>query len=130
MSSYVLDTHALVWHLADDPRLGEKARGILRSTDDRLIVPAIVLAEAKYIADAKRVSISFHEVLAAITGDPSCVVAPVDVLTVSYMPKGLDIHDSLIVATALLYQDLLGEDVHIVTRDERIRESPSLSTVW
>ncbi len=130
MRSYVLDTHALVWYLADDPRLGEKAREILRSKGDRLIVPAIVLAEARYIADARRVPISFQEVLTAITADPSCVVAPVDIVTVSYMPKGLDIHDSLIAATALLYRDLLGEDVSIVTRDERMRETPSLSTVW
>jgi PIN domain nuclease of toxin-antitoxin system len=130
MSSYVLDTHALVWHLAGDPRLGERAREIMQSRGDRLIVPAIVLAEARYIAEAKRVPISFQDVLTAISGDPSCVVAPVDVLTVSYMPMGFDIHDGLIVATALLYRDLLGEDVYIVTRDERIRESHSAPIVW
>lgn len=93
-------------------------------------MPAIVLAECKYIADAKRVALSFQEVLAAITADPSCLVAPVDMLTVSYMPEGFDIHDALIVATALLYRDLLGEDVYVLTRDERIRESASLSTIW
>jgi len=130
MTSYVIDTHALVWYLADDPRLGEKAREILQSRGNRLIVPAIVLAEAKYIADAKRVPISFQDVLTAITGDPSCVVAPVDILAVSYMPKGLDIHDGLIVASALLYRDLFGEDVYILTRDERIRESHSVPIVW
>ncbi len=44
MSSYIVDTHALVWYLVDDPCLGEKAREILQSSDNRLIVPAIVLA--------------------------------------------------------------------------------------
>lgn len=130
MSSYIVDTHALVWYLVDDPRLGEKAREILQSSGNRLIVPAIVLAEARHIADAKRVPISFQDVVTAITRDPSCVVAPVDILTVSYMPGGLDIHDSLIVATALLYRDLVGGDVYILTRDEQIRELDSVPTVW
>jgi len=130
MTSYIVDTHALIWYLVDDPRLGEKAREILQSSGNRLIVPAIVLAEARHIADAKRVPISFQDVLTAITRDPSCVVAPVDTLTVSYMPKGLDIHDGLIVATALLYRDLLGEDVYILTRDERIRESHFAPIAW
>jgi len=52
MTSYIVDTHALIWYLVDDPRLGEKAREILQSSGNRLIVPAIVLAEARHIADA------------------------------------------------------------------------------
>jgi PIN domain nuclease of toxin-antitoxin system len=48
MTSYIVDTHALIWYLVDDPRLGEKAREILQSSGNRLIVPAIVLAEARH----------------------------------------------------------------------------------
>ena len=50
---YVLDTHALVWYLAQDPRLGREARKVLDDENNLLIVPVIVLAEAKYIASRR-----------------------------------------------------------------------------
>ena len=46
---YVVDTHALVWHLTGDARLGETARRVLEDENSLLVVPVIVLAEAKYI---------------------------------------------------------------------------------
>ena len=130
MRNYVVDTHALVWHLTDDPRLGKKAKQILETPDNRLVLPAIVLAEAKYIADRQRILVFFPEILAAIIADPRCTVYPIDVLTVFYLPKGLNIHDSLIVATALLFRDVLQQKVHILTRDEEIRQSGLVPTVW
>ena len=84
MRNYVVDTHALVWHLTDDPRLGKKAKQILETPDNRLVLPAIVLAEAKYIADRQRILVSFPEILAAIIADPRCTVYPIDVLTAHY----------------------------------------------
>jgi len=78
MRNYVVDTHALVWHLTDDPRLGKKAKQILETPDNRLVLPAIVLAEAKYIADRQRILVSFPEILAAIIADPRCTVYPID----------------------------------------------------
>ena len=130
MKSYVVDTHALVWHLTDDPRLGKKAREILESNGNQLILPAIVLAEAKCIADSKRVPIAFPDILATILNDPRCIVYPIDILTVFYLPKGLDIHDALIVGTALLCRDLLRQDIYILTKDEEIQESGFIPTVW
>lgn len=58
MKNYVIDTHALVWYLTDDPRLGKKARQILETDGNQLILPAIVLAEVRHIAERKRVPIS------------------------------------------------------------------------
>lgn len=58
---YVLDTHALVWYLTGDVRLGAAAQHILTNGDNQLIIPAIVLAEAKHIADRKRVPVPFSE---------------------------------------------------------------------
>ena len=50
---YVLDTHTLLWHLGGDPRLGPKADAILNDPTALLIIPVIVLAEAKHAADRK-----------------------------------------------------------------------------
>ncbi len=43
---YVLDTHALIWFLEGNFRLGENARKIISDPNSQLILPAIVLAEA------------------------------------------------------------------------------------
>jgi len=50
VKTFVVDTHALIWFISRDPRLGNRARAILRDPDVRLIIPAIVLAEIKYLA--------------------------------------------------------------------------------
>lgn len=34
---YVADAHALVWHIADDKRLGKEARAILTQADQALV---------------------------------------------------------------------------------------------
>jgi PIN domain nuclease of toxin-antitoxin system len=54
MKIYVVDTHALAWYLDDDPRLGSQAELVLDNDDVRLIIPAIVLAEIKYLAHKNR----------------------------------------------------------------------------
>ena len=40
MKGYLLDTHALLWWLADDPMLGRKARGIIGDGTRRIFVSA------------------------------------------------------------------------------------------
>ncbi len=59
---YVVDTHALIWHLANDARLGSEARQILSAPDKLLIIPVIVLAEAKHAADRQRVPVPFDAI--------------------------------------------------------------------
>lgn len=127
---YVLDTHALVWYLTGDMRLGAAAQHILNNGDNQLIVPAIVLAEAKHIADRKRVPVPFSEIIQAIVSMPQCTVLPLDIFTVSRLPAELDIHDSLIVATALYCQDFFGEEIIILTNDLTITHSGLVQVIW
>jgi len=37
---YVIDTHALIWFLEGNPRLGANAKTILSHPDSRLVIPA------------------------------------------------------------------------------------------
>lgn len=127
---YVLDTHALVWHLTNDPRLGSSARSVLDDDDNYLIVPIIVLAEAKHIADRKRVPVPFDEILSSVIGEPRCTVFPLDIFVILYLPDNLDIHDSLVVATALYCRDFFSDEVAILTKDEGIVQSALVPTVW
>ena len=128
--TYVLDTHAIIWYLADDRRLGPAARRILQDGASRLIVSAIVLAELKHLAAKVRVPFSFGDILTALMADPRCQFYPLDVFTIRHVHETLDIHDALIVATGLFYREVFSEDVTILTADVKIRESRLLPVVW
>ena len=62
--------------------------------------------------------------------DTRCQIYPLDIFTILHLPQGLDIHDVLIVATGLFYHDTFGEDVAILTADNKIRSSGLLPVVW
>jgi len=48
---HVVDTHALIWFLEGNSRLGANARTILSEADSQLILPVIALAEAVWIVE-------------------------------------------------------------------------------
>ena len=127
---YVVDTHALVWHLTNDRRLGSQARRVLDDDSARLIVPSIVLAEAKYIAERKRVALTFKQILDAIVSSPNTSVFPLDVFAVEYMPEHFEIHDGIIVASALFCQEFFRDEIAILTNDRAITESGLVATLW
>lgn len=127
---YVVDTHALAWYLTRDPRLGNEARQVLADPTAQLVIPAIVLAETKYISEHGRISISFDEVMRTIASDARTTIFPLDVFSVSNMPGNLDIHDGLIVATAFSARQLFAEEIAILTRDELIMAANLLPVVW
>lgn len=127
---YVVDTHALVWFLSRDSRLGGETRQILAHPTTKLIIPTIVLAEAKHISDRKRVHVTFDEIMRAIVATPRITIFPLDIFVVANLPGNLDIHDGLIVATALTAHNLFAEDITILTRDEAITASGLAPVVW
>lgn len=127
MRTYIVDTHALAWYLDDDPRLGAQAEAVLDNADVRIIIPAIVLAEIKYLAHKGRLAQTLDDVLRVIGSDPRCTIYPIDLSVVSKAPLGLDIHDSLIVGTALVQREVIAG---ILTRDETITSSKLVPTLW
>ena len=127
---YIVDTHALVWYLIDDTRLGTGAKQVLDNPSTLLVIPTVVLAEAKHISERKRIPLSFDEIMQTIAADPRITIFPLDVFVVAGMPGNLDIHDALIVATAFAAQKLFAEEMAILTRDELITASRLLPVVW
>ena len=127
MKTYVVDTHALAWYLDNDPRLGSQAEAILDNADIRLIIPSIILAEIKYLAHKGRLTQTLDEVLRVINSDPRCIIYPIDLSVVNKAPLGLDIHDSLIIGTALVQREIVAG---ILTRDEAIASSSLVPTLW
>ena len=127
MRTYVVDTHTLVWYLANDSRLGAQAEAIMDDTNVRLIVPTIVLAEIKHLAIRGRFTQNLDDVLRVINADPRCLVYPIDISVVNIAPTDLDIHDSLIVGVALVQSEVVDG---ILTRDKAIADTKVVPVIW
>ena len=132
-TKYVVDTHALVWFLEGNPRLGTNAKACLEDPSSLLIVPIIVVAEACWIIEHGRTSIpSVSDFLQAVDADPRVTVIALDraILdkTLPLQTIG-ELHDRQIVATAHFLQDH-GETVAVLTKDTNIRDAGVVPTIW
>lgn len=127
---YVVDTHALAWFFANDRRLGEAAAAILDDRSSLLVIPAIVLAEIKHIADRERIAVTFSAVMEALNRMLNCVIVPLDAAAINRAPAELDIHDGLIVGTALYCRAYFADEVVVLTRDARIVQYGAIPTRW
>jgi PIN domain nuclease of toxin-antitoxin system len=127
---YVLDTHTIAWFLEGSSRLGAEAKAAMVDLSADLVVPTIVLVEIEFLYAKKRASVSSQSVHQYLTGAANCVVYPLDEQVVSLIPTTLNIHDAIIVATGILYRDILSKQVSIIAKDREIAASGLVSTVW
>lgn len=130
---YVLDTHALIWFLEGNSRLGENAKNILSDPNSGLILPAIALAEAAWIVERGRTSIpSVVELFNAVNADPRLVIYSLNKRIIQQTLSLLTItemHDRQIVATVLVLANQ-EESVTLLTCDQNITESGLVLIVW
>lgn len=132
MEIYIVDTHPLLWYVADDPRIGVNAKAILERAEAgeiQIIVPAIVLVEAIDILNKRRLQYDPTELLVQLRARPQFVIHDLNYQLIEFFkdcPQFLinESHDRLIVVTAQLYGN-----VPILTKDEKIQQNYS-STVW
>ena len=127
---YVVDTHTLVWFIEDNSRLSGSARAILKASDARIAVPVVTLAELAFLAEKGRISITLDRALEHIDGAPDCTICDMDRAVIQCMPTSLNIHDAMIVGTAIMCRDVLGERVALVTKDHEIAASGLVDVVW
>ncbi len=127
---YVVDTHAIVWFFEESNELGKEALNILNSENSNLIIPTIVLAEIFYLSNRRKITPSFEIILQTIEQDERCIIYPLDINVLRFLPEGLSIHDGIICGTALVYRELLKEDVRFITKDKEIVDSGIIYTVW
>lgn len=134
-SSFVLDTHTLLWYLEGNKRLSQRARKIIASPESHLIIPIIALAEAGVIIEQHRTKIpSVSHLLNSLGTDSRFEVYP---LTLDVFRRSMssdasqipELHDRLIVATALFLHDN-GIKVGLITRDESITDADLVRIVW
>ncbi|MBI3536393.1 MAG: type II toxin-antitoxin system VapC family toxin [Chloroflexi bacterium] len=127
---YILDTHALVWYVTADKRLGQGARTALESVDagdNQAIIPIIVFGEILYLEERKRISVKLDELIERVKTNDNYVIAPLTLEIVNEARKVKEVaelFDRMIVATALVYNGVL------VTRDLVLRKAKEVETVW
>ncbi len=126
---YVTDTYSIVWHLLEDSRLGKKALEIFEESASKsmIFIPTIVLAEMMFISEKGKVKISFKETLEKIENCEKFEIIPLDLYIVRIASKleyDLEMHDRLIVATALYFSTAL------LTSDEMIKSADIVEVVW
>ena len=126
----ILDTHPVVWFLEASSRLSSKAQQAISDPSSQLIIPSIVLAEITYLYERKRIATPASEIRTRLIAANNVVVYPLDEQVVDKLPTALDIHDGIIVATALLYRDVLRQEVAVVTKDEMIAGSGLINVIW
>ncbi len=127
---YVPDTHAIVWFLDKDPRLSPAAKNTLADPNTILIVPTMVLVEITHLYARNRISISPAVVRQKVLQSTNCSVHPLDEDVVAKIPASLDIHDAIIVATALVQRDDRQQAVTLITKDTKITQSGLIQTLW
>jgi PIN domain nuclease of toxin-antitoxin system len=130
---YVIDTHALIWFLEGNPRLGTQAKEILSNPTSQLVLPAIALAEAAWIVERGKTSIpSTNALLNAINNDPRIAIYPLDRTIIDRTISLFTIHemhDRQIAATAMILRDR-GDAVALLSCDGNIVASGVISVIW
>jgi len=134
MSAYVTDTHALLWHLSNDPALSGPAADLFRQADAgavEIIIPSIALIEVVYLCERQRVPDDRIDRILALPSMPGSRyrMVPLDepvVQALRRIPRDQvpDMPDRIIGATALS----LG--LPLITRDSNLTSSQLLTCVW
>jgi len=126
----VLDTHAWIWWAAESPELSGVARAALCDAR-RIGVCAISVWEVAMLVQKKRLVLDRD---AALWTEQALALARIELLPLSpeiavraaaeVDSTITDPADRMIVATAIVHRGIL------VTKDERLRISGSVPTVW
>ncbi len=127
--NYVTDTHSLVWYFTEDSRLSQKGMEAFERTVDKgmIIIPTVVLAEIMFIAKKGRITLTFKETLERIENYENYHIAPLDIeilKAADNIKLYLEMHDKLIVATALYFE------AGLITKDVQITKARIISTIW
>ena len=128
--AFVVDTHALIWFLTKNKKLGKNALNKLKLADENkesIIIPSIVLAEIFYICENKRMVLDFDRILDKIENSSNYLIYDLNLEVIKKLKeltKIRELHDRIIAAIALL------SDSKILTKDEKIASSNYVEVIW
>jgi PIN domain nuclease of toxin-antitoxin system len=129
----VADSHAVLWYTQGSGRLSERAATALTEAEatDCVIVSVVSLLDLWYVTQSTKAltEAEVGEVRATIVSSPAFLLQPIDLAIVdntTAIPRDVlaDPWDRFIVATARALS------LSLVTRDQAIRDSALVPTIW
>ena len=130
MTSYVLDTHTIVWYVARPRALGRAATRVLRNVDRGRSagwIPAIVVAEVALLRERGRTTLGVADLEATVDRNSALRILPLDLMQVREFAGlvGLkDPFDRFIVAAARTLR------CPLITADENIARTGLVEVIW
>lgn len=126
-----IDSHALIWYVDEKLKanLSAPALEAIREAEKEgvIYVPTIALLEVYRLIEKGKIELSFDKLLSDIERGTNYQVIPFDIelLKLSVSIKGLELHDKLIFATAMLTNSAL------VSKDRVIRaKNTNIKVIW
>ncbi len=83
-----------------------------------------------YLYQHRRIPLSFEAALEQVESCSNILIAPLDISVVTVSPIALDIHDAIIVGTALQAAEDFGQTASLVTIDGAITDSGLVPIIW
>jgi PIN domain nuclease of toxin-antitoxin system len=126
---YLADTVAIVRHFADTGKIGKKAKAILRNADTgkgQILISIISMVEILYLSERHKISLDLADVRKHLMHLDNYAVIDLDfdIVEKARTVQGLELHDRLIVATALSL------NAPLLTSDGIIRQSRQVDVIW
>ncbi len=128
-NEFVTDTMGLVLRV-ERRKSGARAKGVFDAVESgaaTIYVPVLVFAEALYLAEKQRISLSFGDIVDYLKRFPNCQEYPMSLAVIQSSAQITDIrelHDRLIAGTARLL------NLELITNDPVIQASAFVRTVW
>lgn len=123
---FVTDTHSLLWHMTDDPRLSLRVKNIFDK--DYVVIPCIVFFELLYLLEKKKIVGDFDGFLSMVSASENYRVEPLCLPVIEKsrrIPREVitDPWDRLIAATSMHLQ------LPLITRDAKLKKI-GVNVVW
>lgn len=125
---YCVDTHPLVWYFTGQKTLSKKAKQLLDEIfagKKSCFISSIVMLELFHLS-LKRKKFEFPKILQALR-HRNIIIVPTDQVVLNeafQLPKNLEIHDRVILATAIVTNSLL------VTKDRVLASTFKSKIIW
>ena len=128
---YVTDTHSLVWHLTDDPKLSLKAKKVFENVDnfqDDISIPCIVFFELVYLIEKNKVAVDFDSLISMVSSSKNYRIVPLCLPIIENSrkikrEKVADPWDRLIAATSMHL------NFPLISKDESLKNI-GIDIVW
>ncbi len=112
----LLDTHALLWWLGDDSKLGMRARGLILDAENEILVSVVSLWEIAVKSRIGKLNVTVEDVLAVLPdqGFERIEITDAHLVALQRLPTHhRDPFDHLLIAQAIAEgASLLSEDEH------------------